>query len=196
VRRRNQCGPACFDVEMKLRRRNANYVDTHYGGSLYSMTDPFYMGMLIESVGPDYIVWDKGASIGWLPPRSNGPPIAEVCCGAVATGDLGSVTPATTTQRPTRQPFRGADSFARTCKPFQNRRPRPAADGYRRAQPTPILRGRLKPVSSVNWLRTRRSQVRVLQGAPSAFAAVPARISSSRRYGAMARECLCLAVAP
>src|SRR5207245_3076689 len=51
------------DVEMKLRRWNANYVGTHYGGSLYSMTDPFYMVMFIEILGRDYIVWDKSAMI-------------------------------------------------------------------------------------------------------------------------------------
>src|SRR5271169_1729087 len=51
------------DVEMKLRRWNANYVGTHYGGSLYSMTDPFFMVMMIEILGREYIVWDKSASI-------------------------------------------------------------------------------------------------------------------------------------
>lgn len=46
-----------IEVEMKLRRWNSNYVGTHYGGSLYSMADPFYMLMLIENLGSDYIVW-------------------------------------------------------------------------------------------------------------------------------------------
>ena len=55
-------------VEMKLRRWNANYVGTHYGGSLYSMTDPFYMVMFIEILGRDYIVWDKAASIRFRRP--------------------------------------------------------------------------------------------------------------------------------
>jgi hypothetical protein len=56
------------DVEMKLRRWNANYVGTHYGGSLYSMTDPFYMVMFIEILGRDFIVWDKSASIRFRRP--------------------------------------------------------------------------------------------------------------------------------
>ncbi len=56
------------DVEMRLRRRNANFVGTHYGGSLYSMADPFYMLMLIENLGPDYVVWDKSASIRFRRP--------------------------------------------------------------------------------------------------------------------------------
>ena len=57
-----------IDVEMKLRRWNANYVGTHYGGSLYSMTDPFFMLMLIENLGKDYIVWDKSASVRFKKP--------------------------------------------------------------------------------------------------------------------------------
>ena len=57
-----------IDVEMKQRFWNANFVGTHYGGSLYSMTDPFYMLMLIENLGRDYIVWDKSASIRFRKP--------------------------------------------------------------------------------------------------------------------------------
>ncbi len=57
-----------IDVEMKLRFWNANYVGTHYGGSLYSMTDPFYMLMLIENLGRSYIVWDKAATIRYRKP--------------------------------------------------------------------------------------------------------------------------------
>jgi len=56
------------DVEMKLRRWNQNYVGTHYGGSLYSMTDPFYMVMLIGNLGREYVVWDKSASIRFRRP--------------------------------------------------------------------------------------------------------------------------------
>jgi len=57
-----------IEVEMKLRRWNSNYVGTHYGGSLYSMADPFYMLMLIENLGSDYIVWDKSATIRFKKP--------------------------------------------------------------------------------------------------------------------------------
>lgn len=57
-----------IDVEMKLRLWNRNYVGTHFGGSLYSMTDPFYMLMLIHNLGPDYIVWDKAATIRFRKP--------------------------------------------------------------------------------------------------------------------------------
>ncbi len=57
-----------IDVQMTLSRFNSNYVGTHYGGSLYSMTDPFYMLMLIENLGREYIVWDKAASIKFKKP--------------------------------------------------------------------------------------------------------------------------------
>jgi Domain of unknown function (DUF4442) len=57
-----------IDVEMKLHWWNRNYVGTHYGGSLYSIADPFFMLMLIENLGKGYIVWDKSASIRFRKP--------------------------------------------------------------------------------------------------------------------------------
>jgi hypothetical protein len=57
-----------IDVEMQLRWWNANYVGTHFGGSLFAMTDPFYMLMLIANLGGDYVVWDKAASIRYRKP--------------------------------------------------------------------------------------------------------------------------------
>jgi acyl-coenzyme A thioesterase PaaI-like protein len=56
------------DVEMVQRFWNTNYVGVHFGGSLSAMTDPFYMLMLIEILGRDYIVWDKAASIRYRKP--------------------------------------------------------------------------------------------------------------------------------
>lgn len=55
-------------VEMPLRFYNRNYVGTHFGGSLYAMVDPFYMLMLIQILGPDYVVWDRSAGIDFLKP--------------------------------------------------------------------------------------------------------------------------------
>lgn len=55
-------------VQMKMRFWNKNYVGTHFGGSLYSMTDPFYMLMLMNLLGREYIVWDKLASIRYKMP--------------------------------------------------------------------------------------------------------------------------------
>jgi hypothetical protein len=57
-----------IEVEMPMRFWNKNLVGTHFGGSLYSMTDPFYMIMLIHHLGPGYIVWDKAATIRFKSP--------------------------------------------------------------------------------------------------------------------------------
>ncbi len=53
---------------MVLRFWNRNYVRTQFGGSLYSMTDPFIMLMLMENLGKEYIVWDKKATIQYKKP--------------------------------------------------------------------------------------------------------------------------------
>ena len=55
-------------VDMKLRWFNRNYVNTHFGGSLYAMTDPFYMLMLMNILGNRYLVWDKSANIAFVKP--------------------------------------------------------------------------------------------------------------------------------
>lgn len=60
-----------IDVEMKFRFWNKNYVGTQFGGSLYSMVDPFYMIILLENLGKNYIVWDKAASIRFEKPAKS-----------------------------------------------------------------------------------------------------------------------------
>lgn len=55
-------------VKMPLTIYNKNYMGTQFGGSLYSMTDPWYMLMMIKNLGKDYIVWDKAASIRFKKP--------------------------------------------------------------------------------------------------------------------------------
>ncbi|HMB19682.1 MAG TPA: DUF4442 domain-containing protein [Spirochaetota bacterium] len=57
-----------IDVTLKLSFYNRNYVGTQYGGSMYSMCDPFYMILLMENLGKDYIVWDQSASITFKKP--------------------------------------------------------------------------------------------------------------------------------
>lgn len=59
---------SAIDVSMKLTRWNKNYVGTHFGGSLYSMIDPFYMLILMENLGSRYLVWDQAASIDFRRP--------------------------------------------------------------------------------------------------------------------------------
>ena len=55
-------------VEMKLTALNRNILGTHFGGSLYAMCDPWFVLILLRVLGPDYIVWDKSASIQFLQP--------------------------------------------------------------------------------------------------------------------------------
>lgn len=56
------------DVELRERWFNRNYVGTHFGGSLFAMTDAWYMIMLIQNLGRDYYVWDKSAAIEYISP--------------------------------------------------------------------------------------------------------------------------------
>jgi len=56
------------DVKMVLRFYNRNAVGTQFGGSLYAMADPFYMLMLMQIMGRDYLVWDKAAAIEFVAP--------------------------------------------------------------------------------------------------------------------------------
>ncbi len=57
-------------VKVMLKRTwyNSNYVGTQFGGSIYAMTDPFYMMMIMNNLGVNYIVWDKAAQVEFLKP--------------------------------------------------------------------------------------------------------------------------------
>lgn len=55
-------------VSMKLNSLNKNVMGTHFGGSLYAMCDPFYMWILMENLGKDFVVWDKAATIRFKKP--------------------------------------------------------------------------------------------------------------------------------
>ena len=55
-------------IRLPLSWRTRNYVGTIFGGSLYGAIDPIYMIMLIKILGPDYVVWDKAATIRFKKP--------------------------------------------------------------------------------------------------------------------------------
>lgn len=55
-------------LELPLNWRTRNYVGTIFGGSMYGAVDPIYMLMLIKRLGPDYVIWDKEASIRFRRP--------------------------------------------------------------------------------------------------------------------------------
>ncbi|GLS03393.1 DUF4442 domain-containing protein [Chitiniphilus shinanonensis] len=56
------------DVELRARWYTRNYVGTHFGGSMFAMTDPWFMLMLIHLMGPEYYVWDQAARIDFIKP--------------------------------------------------------------------------------------------------------------------------------
>ncbi|WP_082538744.1 DUF4442 domain-containing protein [Lysobacter sp. Root494] len=55
-------------VELRSRPWNRNYVGVHFGGSLFAMTDPFWMLLTLHALGSDYIVWDQAGTIEFLTP--------------------------------------------------------------------------------------------------------------------------------
>jgi acyl-coenzyme A thioesterase PaaI-like protein len=63
-------------VELRMRWYNRNYVGTHFGGSLFSMTDPFWMILMLRRIGPDHLVWDQAGEIQFLKP-GKGTVVAE-----------------------------------------------------------------------------------------------------------------------
>ena len=57
-----------FEVELRQRWFNRNLFGTHFGGALYTMSDPFFVFILTMNLGKGYIVWDKSASVDFLKP--------------------------------------------------------------------------------------------------------------------------------
>jgi acyl-coenzyme A thioesterase PaaI-like protein len=65
-------GPDFRDARVRMRQRllNTNIFGTHFGGSLFAMTDPFYALLILRNLGRDYVVWDSSAHIDFkLPAR-------------------------------------------------------------------------------------------------------------------------------
>jgi acyl-coenzyme A thioesterase PaaI-like protein len=55
-------------VRLRMGLLNRNYFGTHFGGSLYAMTDPFYALMLLHNLPRGYVVWDKTSQIHYKSP--------------------------------------------------------------------------------------------------------------------------------
>jgi acyl-coenzyme A thioesterase PaaI-like protein len=60
--------PYTIVVSMKLHWYNRNLFGTHFGGSLYAMTDPFFVFIVLKHLGPGYLVWSKKATVEFLKP--------------------------------------------------------------------------------------------------------------------------------
>jgi acyl-coenzyme A thioesterase PaaI-like protein len=65
-----EISPDFRSVTVRLRHGllNRNYFGTHYGGSLFSMTDPFYALMLLHNLPRGYVVLDKMSAIDFKVP--------------------------------------------------------------------------------------------------------------------------------
>ena len=57
-----------IQVKLPISYKNRNYVNSIFGGSLFSAVDPIPMVQLINIIGPDYVVWDKAAQIRFKRP--------------------------------------------------------------------------------------------------------------------------------
>ncbi len=55
-------------VRMRLRPWNRNFFGTHFGGSLFAMTDPFWVLLLFHQIGRDHVVWDQAGEIEFVAP--------------------------------------------------------------------------------------------------------------------------------
>lgn len=53
-------------VVLRVRPWNANYFGTAFGGTLFAMSDPFWVLLLINRLGRDYSVLDARAEIEFL----------------------------------------------------------------------------------------------------------------------------------
>lgn len=55
-------------IKLPITWKNRNYVNSIFGGSMFSSVDPIPMVQLINLIGDDYIVWDKSANIRFKKP--------------------------------------------------------------------------------------------------------------------------------
>ena len=76
-------------IELRRRWYTANYVGTHFGGSLFAMTDPFWMILVMEPLGRGYTVWDKAADIEFIKAVRE-PVYAQIRVDPVAIAELRS----------------------------------------------------------------------------------------------------------
>ena len=55
-------------IKLPLNWKTRNYVGTIFGGSMFAAVDPIYMLIFVKLLGPNYVVWDKAASIQYKRP--------------------------------------------------------------------------------------------------------------------------------
>ncbi|MEX0288047.1 MAG: PaaI family thioesterase [Flavobacteriaceae bacterium] len=55
-------------VKIPISWKNKNYVNSIFGGSMFSAVDPIPMVQLLNLIGDSYVVWDKSAKIRFKKP--------------------------------------------------------------------------------------------------------------------------------
>ena len=55
-------------VRLPISWKNRNYVNSIFGGSMFSAVDPFPMVQLMQLLSKDYVVWDKSAEVRFKKP--------------------------------------------------------------------------------------------------------------------------------
>lgn len=55
-------------VVLKKGRLNSNYFGTQFGGTMFSMVDPFFAIMIFHALGGGYVVWDRAGEIEFFSP--------------------------------------------------------------------------------------------------------------------------------
>lgn len=55
-------------IKLPISYKNRNYVNSIFGGSMFSAVDPIPMIQILNILGDDYVVWDKAAEIKFKRP--------------------------------------------------------------------------------------------------------------------------------
>jgi len=55
-------------IKLPISYKNRNYVNTIFGGSMFSAVDPIPMVQLMNLLDDSYVVWDKSAQIFFQTP--------------------------------------------------------------------------------------------------------------------------------
>ncbi len=55
-------------IKIPISYKNRNYMNSIFGGSMFSAVDPIPLVQLINLLDHDFIIWDKSAEISFLRP--------------------------------------------------------------------------------------------------------------------------------
>ncbi|MEL6810483.1 MAG: DUF4442 domain-containing protein [Bacteroidota bacterium] len=56
------------EIKLPIGYKNRNYMNSIFGGSMFSAVDPIPMVQLVQLLGKDYVIWDRSAEISFKRP--------------------------------------------------------------------------------------------------------------------------------